>query len=392
LPPLDPQVEKKLKDLQEEQSRLLVDVQAKNDAALAERMTRADFATFEAKVDKRWGEISAEILKLKAPELAPANGQDAAKLELHKRAFAKGLRQQALTAEEHRVLTISDDTTGGFLAAPDDYVRDIIRTITEKSPIRQLAWVRPTSARSIKVPKRTGQFSASRVQEIALRAETAGLTYGQEEMALPEAYALVRISRQDLEDSAFQLESEITSEIVEQFEVLEGTEFVAGNGVGKAEGFLTNAVVAAAFVETAGSNVIAADDMVGLQYALKEGYARNATWVMKRTTVKTVRILKEATTNAYIWQPGLQLGQPASLLGNPVVECVDMPSGLVDAQLEVAFGDFRRGYLIGDRIGIEIQRLNEKYAEYGQVGFLARKRFNGQVVLPEAIKVLKIKV
>lgn len=388
---MDQDVEKRLKDLNAEQSRLLVELQAKNEAALKEKLTLADFKTFEEKVDKRWGEISAEILKLKAPEMAPGTDKDDPKKILHRQAFGKALRQQPLTAEEHRVLTISDDTTGGFLAAPDDYVRDIIKTITEKSPIRQLAWVRPTSARAIKVPKRTGQFAASRVAEIATRAETQGLTYGQEEMALPEAYALVRISRQDLEDSAFNLEAEIAAEIAEQFEVLEGTEFVAGSGVGKAEGFITNAEVIAAAQTTAGENVIASDDMVGLQYALKEGYARNATWVMKRATVAVVRKLKESTTNAYIWQPGLQLGQPATLLGNPVVECVDMPSGLVDNQYEVAFGDFRRGYLIGDRIGIEIQRLNELYAPYGQVGFLARKRFNGQVVLSEAIKLLKIR-
>jgi HK97 family phage major capsid protein len=384
-------MEKRLKDLNAEQSRLLVELQAKNEAALRERITTADFKTFEEKVDKRWGEISAEILKIKAPDMAPPDGQDATKRALHKRAFSKALRQQPVTAEEQRVLTISDDTTGGFLAAPDDYVREIIKGITEKSPLRQLATVRPTTARSIKVPKRTGQFSASRIAEIALRAETTGLTYGQEEMALPEAFALVRISRQDIEDSAFNLEAEIQSEIVEQFEVLEGTEFIAGNGASKAEGIVANAEVVAAATTTAGATAIAADDMVTLQYALKEGYARNATWVMKRATVKVVRQLKESTTNAYIWQPGLQLGQPASLLGNPVVECVDMPSGLVGNQFEVAFGDFRRGYLIGDRIGIEIQRLNEKYAEYGQVGFLARKRFNGQVVLAEAIKLLKIK-
>lgn len=388
---MDKEVEQKLKDLNAEQSKLLVDLQAKNEAALKDRITRAEQAEFEAKVDKRWEAISAEILKLKAPDLAPAGTPDAAKVELEKRAFGKALRQQPLTADERRVLTISDDVTGGFLAAPADYVRDIIKAITEKSPVRQLATVRPTTARTIMVPKRTGVFSASRVAEIATRAETTGLTYGLEEMSLPEAYALVRISRQDLEDSAFNLEAEIASEIVERFEVLEGTEFVAGTGVGQAEGFLTNAEVIAGMVETAGSNVIAADDMVALQYALKEGYARNATWVMKRTTVKTIRQLKESTTNAYIWQPGLQLGQPASLLGNPVVECVDMPSGLVDAQYEVAIGDFRRGFLIGDRISIEIQRLNELYAANSQVGFLARKRFNGQVVLAEAIKILKIK-
>ena len=350
------------------------------------RMTKADFEAYEKKVSARMDEIE---LKVNRPPAVPPENKGEKTPE--QKAFGAWLRKGILGPEERKVLTIADDTLGGYLRVPADFIQEILKTIPEFSPIRQIATVRPTSAPSIKVPKRTGQFSAARTAEIAARTERTGLKYGLEDMSLPEAYALVLISKQDLEDSAFNLEAEIQNEIVEQFAVLEGAEFISGNGVGKAEGFLSNAAVIAACGTTAGSNVIAADDLVALQYSLKDGYARNASWVMKRSTVGTIRILKEATTGAYIWQPGLQLGQPSSLLGNPVVECVDMPSGLVDNQYEVAYGDFKRGYLIGDRIQIEIQRLVEKYAEYGEIGFLARKRFNGQVVQAEAIKILKIK-
>lgn len=383
---MDNEIEKKIGELNAEHGKLLADLQARYDEQLKGKIAESDFKAFEEKVDKRWAAIEEEVLRLKAPARGPETKDGAAE----RKAFFDQLRKGAAPPEQ-KGLIASDDTLGGYLIAPGEYVREIIKAITELSPIRSLATVRSTSQRSVMIPKRTGQFSAARTAEIATRTERTGLTYGLEEMSLPEAYALVKVSRQELEDSAFNLEAEISSEIVEQFEVLEGSEFVAGNGVGKAEGFLTNTAVTVAAVETAGSNAIAADDLIALQYALKGPYVRNATWVMKRATVKAVRILKESTTNAYIWQPGLQLGQPASLLGSPVVECTDMPSGLVDNQYEVAYGDFRRGYLIADRISLEIQRLNELYAATGEVGFLARKRFNGQVVLPEAIKLLKIK-
>jgi len=374
----------------QEIKQLVSELRQKYEESQKGLISASDFKAAQEKIEAR---LDALETKMNRPPIGDSGTKDerTEKSTAERKAFGTWLRKGILGPEERKVLTISDDTTGGFLSGPPDYVREIIKGITEISPIRQLARVRETVNRTIQVPKRTGQFSAARTAEVAERTERTGLKYGLEEMALPEAYALVRVSRQDLEDSAFNLEAEIAAEIVEQFAVLEGTEFLTGNGVGQAEGILINTTVIAGCETTAGSNAIAADDLIGVQYALKEGYARNASWLMKRATVKVVRLLKEATTNAYIWQPGLQANQPATLLGNPVVECVDMPSGLVDNQYEVAYGDFRRGYLIGDRIQIEIQRLVEKYAEFGQIGFMARKRFNGQVVLPEAIKLLKIK-
>lgn len=385
---MDKDIEQKLGDINTEVNKLTKLIQDKHEELLKGTVTKADFKTFEEKVQGRLDALDKEVVALKRPkQVVGETGEPSPE----RKAFFNLLRKGSLTPEEKKVLTISDDTYGGYLAMPTDYVREILKTITEFSPVRQLARIRQTTGKSIAIPKRTGQFSAARTAEIAERTERTGLKYGLEEMTLPEAYALVRVSRTDLEDSAFDLEAEIRNEIVEQFSVLEGTEFITGNGVGKAEGILANATVLAGFTETAGSNAIAADDLISLQYSLKEAYVRNAAWLMKRATVKVVRLLKEATTNQYIWQPGLQMTQPPSLLGNPIVECVDMPSGLVDAQYEVAYGDFRRGYLIGDRIDIEVQRLVEKYAEFNQIGFLARKRFNGQVIMPEAIKVLKIK-
>jgi HK97 family phage major capsid protein len=370
----------------EEKLNLITELRTKFEEYQKGILTKSDFAVIEKKIDDR---LDAIELKLNRPPVIE-HGDKAPTPAM--KAWDGWLRKGHLGPEERKVLVIADDTLGGYLQAPPDYVNEIIKGITEISEIRSISRVRQTSAPSIKVPKRTGQFSAARTAEVSERTERTGLKYGLEEMQLPEAFALVKISKHDLEDSAFNLEGEINGEAIEQFGVLEGKEFTVGTAHGEAEGFLVNAeVIANGVTTTAGSNVIAADDMVSLQYSLKSGYRRNATWVMAGATVKVVRLLKESTTNAFIWQPGLQLGQPSSLLGNPVLECVDMPSGLVDNQYEVAYGDFKRGYLIGDRIAIEVQRLIEKYAEFGEIGFMFRKRFNGQVVLAEAIKLLKIK-
>ncbi len=127
------------------------------------------------------------------------------------------------------------------------------------------------------MPKRTGSFSAAWVSEVGTRSETTGLAYGLEEVPAHELYALVDISQQDLEDSAFNLEQELSQEFAEQFGVAEGAAFVSGNSVGKPEGLLTNASVAETV--SGDASLITADGLISMFYDLKDAYARNATWV-----------------------------------------------------------------------------------------------------------------
>jgi HK97 family phage major capsid protein len=145
---------------------------------------------------------------------------------------------------------------------------------------------------------------------------------------------------------------------------------------------------------TATTVVITMDDLLSVQYLLKEAYVRNAAWLMKRDVAGYLRKLKSGTTGEYYWQPSVQAGSPAMLLASPVYECPDMTGLTSNAPVQntypIAYGDFKKGYLIGDRIGLEIQRLVELYAASGTIGFLARRRYNGQVVLSEAIKTLMI--
>lgn len=298
-------------------------------------------------------------------------------------------QQKALAdvAAEYKAMSVSQDTTGGYLA-PAEYVRDIIKGVTEISPVRTLARVRQTAAKSVMIPKRTGQFAAQWVAEQGTKSETDGLRYGMWEIPTHELYALIDISNQNLEDSAFNLESEITFEATEQFAVAEGAAFVTGNGVGKPEGFLSasgvsgnNSGTAATIADADGQ----ANGLLTLKYGLKTAYARNAVWALNRTTLGSVRKLKDADKN-YIWMPGIG-GQPNTIDGDPYVEVPDMPSEGAGTT-PIAYGDFARAYTLVDRIAMEMLRDPYTQATAGNVRFIFRRRLGGQVVLAEAIRKL----
>jgi HK97 family phage major capsid protein len=131
-----------------------------------------------------------------------------------------------------------------------------------------------------------------------------------------------------------------------------------------------------------------ANGLITLYHALKTEYARNATWVLNRTTLGAIRKLKEATTEAYIWQPGLADLRPNTILSAPYVEVPDMPSEGADT-FPIAFGDWRRAYVIVDRIVMSILRDPFTQATSGNIRYIARKRVGGQVMLAEAIRKLK---
>lgn len=285
---------------------------------------------------------------------------------------------------EYKALDIADDTTGGYLAYPE-YEREIIKAVTEVSPARMIARVRPTASKSVMVPKRTGQFAAVRTTEAGTRSETTGLTYGMVEVNAPEMYALVDISNHNLEDSAYDMEGEVTMEAVEQFAVLEGSEFVSGSGVDTIEG-ITSAAAAVATTNSGAATTVTADGMLSLKHAIKSDYARNATWIMNRTVMGSVRKLKDGAGN-YLWMPGIAMGRPNTIDGDPYVEFPDMPNEGAGNK-PIGYGDFRRAVTLADRIGMAMLRDPYTQATSGRVRFFFRRRVGGRVVLAEAIRLL----
>lgn len=297
---------------------------------------------------------------------------------------------------ETKVLALRDETLGGVLAPPE-FIAEIVKGIIQYSPIRQIATTRQTSRTSIQYPKRTGNFAAAWTSEVATRAETTGRTYGLDEIGTDELYARVLISNWDLEDPVVDLESIITEDIVDQFQLAEGTAFVSGDGLkGKPEGILSNVAV------TTGGNVVGqgastftnADGIIKLAFSVKEQYWPNARFVLNRFSLRDIRLLKDTAGN-FLWQPaadgvhGLSTGLPATLYGYPYTVAVDYPSAATNA-FTVSFGDHKRAYWIVDRIELQYLRDPFTQAAAGAVVLHARKRVGGQVVLPEAINVLKM--
>lgn len=336
-------------------------------------------------------DIKSQIDELQTVVTRPNSGFESKQVDEYLNAFdtycRKGL--EGLDVAEKKALTVSNDSTGGYLAPPE-YVRELLKTVTEISPIRSIARIRSTGARSIQVPKRTGQFAAQWVSESGTRSETTGWNVGLEEIPAHEQYALVDISEQDLEDSVFNLEAEMQSEFSEQFAKAEGSAFVSGDMVGKPEGFMTNGSVSS--VNSGDANEITADGLISLVHNIKSAYSSNGTFVFNRTTLAKIRKLKD-TAGQYVFQAGMSLqgGVTNTILGHSYVEATDMPSEGANT-FPVAFGDFRRGYMIVDRVNLAVLRDPFTQATTGNVRYIARRRVGGQVIQAEAISKLKCSV
>ena len=333
--------------------------------------------------------IKSQIEKLETIVTRPNSGFESKQVDEYMSAFdtycRKGL--EGLDPVEKKALTVSNDSTGGYLAPPE-YVRELIKDVTEISPIRSIARIRSTASRSIQVPKRTGTFAAQWVSESGTRSETTGYNVGLEELPAHEQYALVDISEQDLEDSVFDLEAEMQSEFAEQFAKAEGAAFVSGNAVGKPEGFMTNSSVSS--IDSGSNTAITADNLITLVHNIKSDYGRNGTFVFNRSTLAAVRKLKD-TAGQYVFQAGMSLqgGVTNTILGQPYVEATDMAS-IAQNAFPIAYGDFRRAYMIVDRVSLAVLRDPFTQATTGNVRYIARRRVGGQVILPEAITKLKV--
>jgi HK97 family phage major capsid protein len=287
--------------------------------------------------------------------------------------------KQALTAEEYRALNVGTDAAGGFLV-PQDFERRIIDILMEENVMRTLATVITSSSdRQIPVVASHGQAYWTAEEGSFTESDDS---FGQKLLSAHKLTVLMKISEELLQDSAFDLETYVASEFARRAGVKEEDAFVAGDGVGKPRGVILDAQTG---VTAASATAVAADELIDLFHSLRRPYRNRATWLMNDSTVKAIRKLKD-TNGDYMWQPGLQAGQPDRLLGRPVAVSAAMPAIGAGAK-SIAFGDYSF-YWIADRQGRVFQRLNELYATTGHVGFRAYQRVDGVLVLPEAVKVL----
>ena len=285
-----------------------------------------------------------------------------------------------VSADEYRVL--SKATAGaGLNLVPTDFMRELVDALREFGAMRRISRIITTDAgEAIQVPTVTSHGTAAWTAEnVAFTASDDA--FGQETLGAHKAATLIKVSEELLEDSAFDLQAYIVNEFGLRIGILENTAYVVGDGSGKPTGVSGSATALADF---ASATLITSDELIDVFHGLLSPYRARATWLMHDTTIKLVRKLKDSgTPGQYLWQPGLQAGQPDTILGRPVEADPDMAVPASDA-ISVLFGDFAY-YWIRDVNGVAFQRLNELYAENGQVGFRAYHRTDGLLVNAAAV-------
>lgn len=356
----------------------VAEVKAALEALTAEVKAKADS---ETKLNAKIAELET---KLARPNIFRAANDN--ELTAERKAFESFMRHgpERMPVEEVKSLVVSDDTRGGYLA-PAEFQTEILKNLVEYSPVRMAARVGSTAASSVILPKRTGTPTASWVAEVETRSET-GSTYGQVEIPVHEMAAYVDVSVQLLEDAAINVESEVASDLSEEFGRLEGVALVSGNGFKKPTGIMAAAGITE--VITGSGTAITADSLITLMYDLPAFYRNNGAWMMNGTSLAAVMKLKDSQ-GAYLWQPSIQAGQPSTLLGRPIVEAIDMPDIAADA-FPIVFGDFNRAYRIYDRVAMSMLRDPYTQATTGKVRFHARRRVGADVVMAEALRKLKV--
>lgn len=369
------------------------------DALLEEKLARidGDLSKLQASMDG---------LHLKAGR--PALGPDAAaspETAEHKAAFydryvRRGLEQN-LAELEAKSLSIGVDADGGY-AVPEELDHGIEKLLRDISPIRRIANVVQIGSANYKKLVNTGAAASGWVSETGSRAETTSPTFAEVVPPLGELYANPAATQQMLDDAFFNVEDWLADELSQEFAQQEGNAFINGNGTDKPKGFLSyttaatdDAARAFGTLEHIASGVagdFAASDpsdiLVDLVYSLRPIYRAGAVFVMNTNMIAEIRKFKDADGD-YLWRPGLADGAPASLMGYAVVEAEDMPDK-ASASLSIAFGNFRRGYTITDRMGTRV--LRDPFSNKPYVHFYTTKRTGGAVVNSEAIKLLKFSV
>ncbi|GAG00647.1 unnamed protein product, partial [marine sediment metagenome] len=195
-----------------------------------------------------------------------------------------------------------------------------------------------------------------------------------------KATRIIKVSDELVGDSQFPIEAYLAGSFGKSFGALEETAFTVGTGSSQPTGIVDGSGLG---VSAAGATAITADELIDLYHSLGQAYRKRASFMTADLTVKAVRQLKDGNGN-YLWQMGLQAGQPDTLLGRPLLTSGDMPA-MTSALKSFLFADFSY-YWIADRAGRTFKRLDELYAASGQIGFAAAQRVDGKLTLAAAAK------
>jgi HK97 family phage major capsid protein len=426
-----------LKNLIEAQGRAFEEFKTTNDALIKAKAEGKAIGDLEAKLAKmetdlaNQSELKAQLDVMQAAMNRPGNGGDKGAFEKeiksfndmrraarvqgsdkadigaedyqqYKQAFWEYQRKGNIdwqTVEERKAMSVGTDADGGYLV-PAPPVGRIVQKVYDLSPIRQIANVMSISGDALEGVNDLDEADYGWVGETGTRSDTTTPGVGKYRIEAHEMYAQPKATQKLLDDAAVDIEAWLAAKVANKFARAEGGAFITGNGVGKPRGYAAYTTAATGdatrawgqleHIKTGANGDFAssnpADVLFDLIAAFKSPYLNQARFVTRREVVAKIRKFKEATTNAYMWQPGLQAGQPDRLLGYPIVMAQDTPTLATDS-LSLAFGDFNEGYQIVDRIGM--RTLRDPFTDKPYVKFYTTKRTGGGVVNFEAIKFLK---
>lgn len=284
---------------------------------------------------------------------------------------------------------------GGFLT-PVEWDRTITDMLREESPMRELAQVQPTSKAGWTKLFNMGGTGSGWVGETDQRPETATPNLKALGFGHGEIYANPAATQQILDDSEINLDAWLAGEVQAEFAEQEGIAFISGDGVKKPAGILTyveggtNAAKhpfgAIKVINSGAAADISSDAVLDLIYGLPKKYRQNSRFLTNNLTIAKLRKLKDGQGN-YLWQPSAQAGQPATLQGYGIAEDENMPDVAANS-IPMLFGDYKRGYLIIDRMGVRV--LRDPYTKKPYVLFYTTKRVGGGVQNPECLRALKV--
>ena len=358
-------------------------------------LTAEDDATY-TRMEQDIADLGKEIARLERQEALdaelskPVNAPLTSKPTTGKQPEAKTgrasdeYRKGMLTAlrtnfrQVSNVLQEGVDADGGYLV-PEEYDRRLIQTLSEENIMRRLGHVITTSGEH-KINIAATKPAAAWIEEGgALQFSDA--TFAQILLDAHKLHVAIKVTEELLYDSAFNLESYIIEQFGKALANAEEDAFLNGTGVGQPLGLF--AEVGGGHVAGTLSAALKADDVLGLIYELKRPYRKNASFIMNDKTVAQIRKFKD-NNGAYLWQPSYQAGEPDRILGYSVHTSEYVPENAI------AFGDYSY-YNIGDRGTRSFKQLTELFAGNGMIGYVAKERVDGKLILPEAVQILKLK-
>ncbi|MDD4873386.1 MAG: phage major capsid protein [Dehalococcoidales bacterium] len=311
--------------------------------------------------------------------------------KFRKSAFMKYMREgrAAMSPDEKKALV--QDTSGLYLV-PEDMEAEIMRAVAQINTIRNYCRVRNTSRNAVKVNSISEVSVGWGKLETGTDITESTMTPTQDTIYVEDLYGLTKVGEDELSDTDANIQAIIADSFAVAIANAEAKAFAVGTGhttYSQPDGVAVDATIIASYkTNWTTADTAIPDDMLKAEYYLPSQYKNGAAWLMHSKTELELRLYKEAVASGYygnyMWAPGLA-GAPNTFDTYPVIRQDDM-NYADDATkgINVIFGNFKLGYMIVDRAGIGIQRLDELYAEAGLVGFKVHKRVGGGVYRPAA--------